>query len=125
MQPEVIVREYGYSKTIEILCPQSWKEPLGKNWQSVLDYIILHDSPETYISEVREIADSLDPHIQLGAQKSALQRRIRKEYGIDFSQLKPLMHVYMVTVSGNRFLSTLSDEQKSILNELNIILEVH
>ena len=60
-QPEVIVREYGYSKTIETLCPLGWKEPLGKNWQPVLDFIILHDSPETYISETRDIAESLDP----------------------------------------------------------------
>ena len=123
--PDVIVREYGYSKTLEILCPAGWKEPLGKDWQKVLDHIILRESPETYISDIREIPESLDPHIQLGAQKSALQRRMRRDCGIDLSYLRPLMHIYLVMIGGKRFLSKMNDEQKKILETINVTLEVH
>lgn len=34
---EVIVKEFGFSRAVEVLCPARWKEPLGKNWQEVLD----------------------------------------------------------------------------------------
>ena len=75
---EVIVKEYGFSKSVEALCPAGWKEPLGRNWQEVLDFIIVRESPESYVPQIRKVPGQLDPHIQLGAQKAALQRRMRK-----------------------------------------------
>lgn len=30
------VKEFGFSRAVELLCPQSWKDPLGKAWQESL-----------------------------------------------------------------------------------------
>ncbi len=121
---EVIVKEYGFSRSVEALCPAGWKEPLGKNWQGVLDFIIVRESPESYVQQVREVPELLDPHIQLGAQKSALQRRMKKEHGVDFKELKQLSSIYMVSVSGKKLVSKISEEQKKLLERLELKLEV-
>ncbi len=121
---EVVVREYGFSRSVEALCPAGWKEPLGKNWQEVLDFIIVRESPESYVQQVREVPELLDPHIQLGAQKSALQRRMKKEYGVDFKELKLLSSIYIVSVSGKKLVSKISQEQKKLLERLGLELEV-
>lgn len=122
-ETEVIVKEYGFSKSVETLCPASWKEPLGENWREVLDFIIVRESPESYISHVREVPAQLDPHIQLGAQKSALQRRMKKEHGVDFKELRQLSTVYIVSVTGKKLVSKISEEQKKLLERLNLKLE--
>lgn len=121
---EVFVKEYGFSRSVELLCPIGWKEPLGKDWQNVLDFIIVRESPESYIPQIRNIPGSLDPHIQLGAQKSALQRRMKKEYGVEFKELRPLSTVYIVSIAGRNLISAMSDEQKKLLGELGLELEV-
>lgn len=121
---EVIVKEYGFSRSVELLCPSGWKEPLGKNWQEVLDFIIVRESPESYVQQIRKVPELLDPHIQLGAQKTALQRRMKKEYGVDFKELRQLSSVYIVSVSGKRLVSKISEEQKKLLERLELKLEV-
>ena len=121
---EVIVKEYGFSRSVELRCPEDWKEPLGENWKTVLDFIIVRESPESYIKEIRRVPEALDPHIQLGAQKSALQRRMKKECGIDLKELRLLLTVYVVKVAGKNLISQISDEQKALLEKLNLTLEV-
>lgn len=121
---DVIVMEYGFSRSVELLCPIGWKEPLGRDWQGVLDYIIVRESPESYIQQVREVPGSLDPHIQLGAQKAALQRRMKKEYGVDFKELGQLTTIYLVSVTGRMLLSRISDGQRALLEQLGLKLEV-
>lgn len=121
---EVIVKEYGFSRSVELLCPIGWKEPLGKDWQEVLDFMIVRESPESYIPQFRNIPGSLDPHIQLGAQKSALQRRMKKEYGVEFKELRLLSTVYIVSIAGKNLISAMSDEQKKLLGKLGLELEV-
>ena len=64
---QVIVKEYGFSYSVERLCTKEWKEILGNCWQDVLDTIILKESPESYISGLRDDPGQLDPHIQLAA----------------------------------------------------------
>lgn len=120
---EVIVKEYGFSRSVEILCPAGWKEPLGKNWQEVLDFIIVRESPESYIPQIRKVPELLDPHIQLGAQKTALQRRMKKEYGVDFKELRQLSSIYVVSVSGEKLVSKISEAQKKLLERLGLKLE--
>lgn len=120
---EVIVKEYGFSRSVEVLCPAGWKEPLGKNWQEVLDFIILRESPESYVQQIRKVPELLDPHIQLGAQKTALQRRMKKEYGVDFKELRQLSSIYIVSVSGKKLVSKISEEQKKLMERLELKLE--
>lgn len=121
---DAVVKEFGFSKAVEILCPQSWKEPLGKEWRKVLDFIILKESAESYISAEREAAEVLDPHIQYGAQKSSLLRRIQKESGASLKALKDLSTIYLIYMDGNKIISRISEEQWEILNRLHIELEV-
>lgn len=122
---EVIVKEYGFSRAVEILCPVGWKEPLGKNWQEVFDFIIVRESPESYIPQIRNVPERLEPHIQLGAQKTALQRRMKKEYGVDFKELRQLFSIYIVSISGKKLLSKISEEQRKLLERLDLKLEVN
>ena len=121
---DVIVRELGFSAAMEQLCTQSWKEPLGSEWQKVLDKIIISESPESYIAERREIVEELDPHIQFGAQKAAFQRRMKLEYGVEIKDLKPLKTIYLVTIGGTEIISRISEEQALQLESLGIDLEV-
>lgn len=122
-ETEVVVKEYGFSKSVETLCPAGWKAPLGEKWREVLDFIIVRESPESYIPQVREVPARLDPHIQLGAQKSALQRRMKKEHGVDFKELRQLSTVYIVSVAGKKLVSQISGEQKKLLERLGLKLE--
>lgn len=121
----VIVKEYGFSRAVEMLCPISWKEPLGNNWQAVLDFIIVRESPESYIPLVREVPKLLDSHIQYGSQKAALQRRMKTEYGVGLGDLAPLATIYMVRLAGKDIISNISEEQDVLLKELGLKLEVH
>ena len=121
---DVIVKEYGFSKALEKLCPSGWKEPLGKEWQKVLDKIILTESPESYITELRETSKELDSHIQLGAQKSSLQRRMNNEYGIEIRELKPLLTIYLVKIGDKKIISRILPDQKEILERFSIKMEV-
>lgn len=118
------VKEFGFSRAVESLCPQSWKEPLGKAWQEVLDFIILKESAESYIATERGPVESLEPHIQYGAQKSSLIRRMQKESGADMKDLKYLTTIYLIYMDGNKIVSKISDEQQEILKRFHINLEV-
>ena len=120
---DIIVKEFGFSRTVEILCPMDWKNPLGSEWQRVLDKIIFHESPETYIADDRIIED-LEAHIQLGAQKTALQRRLKLAYGVDLHDLCILKSIYRVIIGGKPVISKISDEQTKLLESLSIELEV-
>ena len=120
---DVIVKEYGFSRAVEVLCPAGWKDALGKNWQEVLDFIIVRESPESYIPQVRKVPELLEPHIQLGTQKAALQRRIKKEYGVDLKELRQLSSIYIVSVSGKKLVSKISEGQKKLLERLELKLE--
>ena len=122
---EVVVKEFGFSRAVELLCPVGWKEPLGGMWQDVLDFIIVRESPESYISGLRKVPEALDPHVQLGAQKAALQRRMRKESGVELKDLRPLLTVYVVRIAGKSLLSKMTDGQKELLERLGLVLEVH
>ena len=121
---DIIVKEFGFSRAIEVLCPMDWKNPLGTEWQRVLDKIIIDESPESYISDERLIEEVLEPHIQFGAQKGSFMRRLENTYGIKLKELYPLKTVYRVVISGTAVVSKISDEQKQLLERLHIDLEV-
>ena len=123
-ESDIIVKEYGFSAALQHLCPIGWKNPLGDKWQDVLDYIIVRESPESYITGERDVVDKLDPHIQLGAQKSSLLRRIRQENGVELKDIRILSTVYLVTIGKKKLLSKISDEHREVLNSIGLELEV-
>lgn len=91
----------------------------------MLDFIIVRESPESYISQIRKVPERLEPHIQLRAQKTALQRRMKKEYGVDFKELRLLSSLYIVSFSGKKLVSQISEGQKKLLERLDLKLEVN
>ena len=123
-ESEITVKEYGFSAALQHLCPMGWKEPLGDKWQEVLDYIIVRESPESYITEERKVVDKLDPHIQLGAQKSSLIRRIRQEHGVELRDMQILSTIYLVKIGKKKLLSKISGEQRKALESIGLELEV-
>lgn len=120
---DIVVREYGFSYAMQRLCPASWREPLGNLWQEVLDYIIVRESPESYIPDRRRVAEKLDPHIQLGAQKASLLRRMKHESGVELKDIRCLSTIYLVTIGGKRFISKISGEQRSLMEKIGIVME--
>lgn len=122
---EVIVKEFGFSRTLEIICPMDWKNPLGLEWQRVLDKIILSESAESYISDERLIADELDPHVQFGAQKGMLMKRIANAYGISLKDLRILKTIYRVVIDKRAVISKITDEQRALLDRLDVVLEAN
>ena len=121
---DVEVKELGFSRALEQLCPQSWKEPLGKDWQRTLDFIILRESPETYIAKTRGVVTELDSRIQIGAQIGMLNKRMRRDYGIDIKDLKILKTIYAVYIGKKTMISKTSAEQEALIKKLGISMEV-
>ncbi len=121
---DAVAKGFGFSKAVEVLCPQGWKGPLGDKWRDVLDYIIENESEESYIPMERAPIKGLAPHIQYGVQKSSLARRVDKQYHVDLCELKVLSKIYIIYLDGNKILSKVTDEQRKLLERLRVDLEV-
>lgn len=124
---EIIVREYGFSRAVEFLCTDGWKEALGDGiWERMLPWVIFRESPESYIQDRNgfEIDPGEEIKRKAGIQKNMLSRRIAREYGINLDDLKILSTIYLVTIGKNQMISRISDQQKILLDRLGIRLEV-
>ena len=120
---DIVVKEFGFSRAIRHMCTPGWREPLGSAWKEVLDYIILEESPESYIQDEYSDVIKLDPHIQPGVQKTSLARRIKQEYGVEWKDLHLLSTIYLVTFSGKKAISKVY-EQKLLLDKIGLEMEV-
>ena len=121
---DVEVKEYGFSKALWLLCPQSWKKPLGDDWEDILTIITLKWSPESYLAKEREIKKEEDFRYQFGAQMGSLSRRIYKEHGVDVSELHKLDHIYLVYLEKETVVSRINDKQKLLLEKLGVNIEM-
>lgn len=118
------VKEYGFSKTIWDICPDGWKQLLGKDWEDVLAIILKEQSPNTYIEKVRSIHDPGEFKWQIGTQKAALNRRIRDCYQVTVQDLEILKSIFLVYIGNKPVVSVVDDEQADLLTRLGIDLEV-
>lgn len=118
------VKEYGFSKTIWEICPNSWKQLLGKDWEDVLAIILKEYSPNTYIEKNHVIRDPGEFRWQTGTQRAALNRRIRDSYHVTIKDLEILKSIYLVYIGNSPVVSVVSDEQAKLLDRLGIHLEV-
>jgi len=121
------VREYGFSRAVELLCTDGWKEALGDGiWERMLPWVIFRESPESYIQDRNDFESDPEEEIKrkAGIQKNMLSRRIAREYGINLDDLKILSTIYLVTIGKNQMISRISDQQKILLDRLGIRLEV-
>lgn len=120
----VEVKEYGFSKALWELCPEGWKKPLGNDWEAVLSIIIQRWSPESYLSKELVIKKEEDFHYQFAAQMASLSRRIYKEYGIDMNELQKLKSIYLVYLGKEKVISQVNEEQKRLLENIGVNIEM-
>ena len=118
------VKEYGFSQTLWQICPESWKKPLGDDWEDVLSTIIRKWSPESYLSKERIIKNEEDFHYQFAVQMDSLSRRICKERGIELSELEKLKSIYLVYLEKETAVSKIGVEQKQLLEKIGITLDL-
>ena len=118
------VWEYGFSKAVWELCPDDWKKPLGDDWKDVLAIILLKQSPTSYIQKIRMIKKESDFHYQFAAQISSLSRRIHKKWGIGLEELHQLETIYLVCLDKTEIISKVSEEQRKLLEKIQVVLEM-
>jgi hypothetical protein len=118
------VKEYGFTQSLWTLCPQSWKEPLGDDWEDILSIITLKWSPESYLVKEREIKNEEDFHYQFAAQMGSLSRRIYKERGVDSDELSQMKTIYLVYLGKEKAVSMITEEQRCLLDKWNVNLEL-
>ena len=121
---EIEVKEYGFSNALVLLCPESWKTPLGDDWEDVLSIIILKWSPESYLTKERKIKKEEDFHYQFAAQMNILGRKLYKEHGIRLAELEILKTIYLIYLGNGTVVSKINEEQKYILNKAGINREM-
>ena len=115
---DIITSEYGFSKAMLDICPESWKESIGVRWKDVLVEIIVGQSPHSYLKERRN-SDGLRVHI--GNQRRFLQ----KEMGLRIEELWLLLgNISWIRGNGSNGISALNSEQTSFIHEHHICLEV-
>lgn len=121
---EVEVKEYGFSKAVQELCPQNWKQPLGDDWEDILAIIMMKWSPNSYIKKEFSVKKEEEFHYQFAAQMASLNRRIYKEYGVSVEELRCLEGIFLVYLETETVVSKISEEQKRLLARIPVVLEV-
>ena len=118
------VREYGFTKAIQDLCPEGWKKPIGEDGNDVLSIIILKWSPESFLKDTPTLKTENDFHYQFAVQAASLSRRIYKEHGIDLKELEILKTIYLVRIEKNSAISVISPAQQEIIDRLGMSMEI-
>ena len=121
---DIEVWEYGYSKAVWDLCPDSWKKPLGSDWADVLKLIILKWSPTSYLGREAVQKTEQDFRYQFPTQMASLSRRIFKERGVELKELEVLKTVYLVVFGKESALSRISSGQRMLIDSLGLEMEV-
>ncbi len=118
------VREYGFSKAVQELCPAEWKKPLGKDWENVLNIILLKHSSESYLKDKEGLKKESDFRYQFAAQSASLSWRLKNKYGVELKDLEVLKTIYLVRIEKNTVISAVSPEQRKLIDQLGLKLEV-
>ena len=113
----ITIYEYGFSKAVLDLCPESWKKLVGAHWKEVLIEIIVGQSPHSNLGHERR---SSRARVNIGNHRRSLQKQI----GIIIIELWNLLgNIFWIRGDRNG-LSTLNEEQKAFCREHHICLEV-
>ena len=121
---EAEVWEFGFSKSLKDLCPQSWKDPLGKEWEDVFLHIVRKWSPHSYLLRDRILCDEKNLHCSINAQYSLLSRRIFKEQGVEIRELEALSDIYLIYMDGHEIVSRITEDQRGFMTRHGIHPEV-
>ena len=119
------VREFGFTYALENRCPEAWRSVQGKNWKERLMAIIISRSKNTYLLDMHEhIRSAEEMRLQLGTMTSSLGRRLKEAYGLELSDFQKLDTIYLLRMDGELLISRIDEEQKAILDKIDIHLEV-
>ena len=119
----VEVREYGFSKAVQELCPQEWKDAAGNEWEDKLNLLITHWSPNSYLTKERDIKSEEELRFSIASQAGSLSRRMYKSCGVGIEELKPLDTIYAVYIEKQVIISKVSEKQQEILDKIQVRLE--
>ena len=114
---DVTVHEYGFSKAVLDLCPESWKKLAGTRWKDVLIEIIVGQSPHSYLAQERSTSGA---RVDIGNHRRSLQKQI----GISIVELWIMLGNIFLIRSEMIGYSSLSDTQKAFCRDHHICLEV-
>ena len=120
----IVVKEYGFSKAIWELCPESWKKAVGEEWADLLKKIIIDKSPESYLGMDYTPKAPEAFHCSIGAQVGMLSRRIFKQHKIDWTELEILKGIYLVRMGKEEAVSQINAEQQVLLDRIGVKLEM-
>ena len=120
----LVVKEYGFSRTLLELCPESWKTSLGDEWEDILVILVTKWSPNSYLEKDHVIRSEDEFHHQFHAQRDALLKKIRDEHHVTLADLHSLDTIYIVYFEKERAVSVISEEQQQLLDKLGVNLEV-
>ena len=115
-----VVREYGFSKVIQMICPDDWKKAVGKDWKDVLTIILTKNSVNSYLSYNCRIPNEDDYRMSYKAHLGSLYRRISNTYNVDKKDLERLKLIYIVYFDHYKIISKIQDDQKEVLDRLGI-----
>ena len=125
-EPEVLSNlsltscEYGFSRTLLELCPDSWKDFVGQaRWKDELIDIIVAQSPHSYLK--KEQRESSENRNHIGNHRRYLQH----ELGITIEKLWLLMgNISWIQGTDMSGITALNPEQIAFCQEHHICLEV-
>lgn len=114
------VKEYGFSRTLQTLCPKSWKEPLGELWEEVFLLVVKVWSPESYLLKDRELKSEEELRCQTAAQAGMLKQKLSREHGVKLEELESLKKIYILYMKKGQAVSRISDEQEELLKKIGV-----
>lgn len=120
---DIEVYEYGFTEAVMQLCPKSWKEAIGSDWEDYLKIIITEYSHGSYLRKEETIRKKEDYHHNYGAQVAALKRRMRLEVNTDLEELTVLKDIFLIYLEKEPVVSRISEEQRKIIDKYGIRLE--
>ena len=118
--------EYGWTKVILTLCPETWKKACGNDAEEILHACIISESPNSML-KFKYPSGFSDKQIEtrVKTQKTSLYRRLLNECGINHKELDIFKNLLVLfDKSGHVILTQITDEMNSLANIIHIDLQV-
>ena len=118
--------EYGWSRAMELLCPDSWRKAAGIGAEELLHACIIKSSPDSYFrSKYTDGFSDKQIETKVKTQTISLYRRLKTECGIDHKDLEILKRLHILSdQNGHLILTRITDEMNSVLEKLKIDLRM-
>ena len=116
---DVVVKEYGMTKVVlSLLEKKSHIYARGGEERALLLRLLSIESSESYILDDEKV----DLTIKRNAVIPRFKEKVEAEMGCSFNELSILRSIYLVKMGKKEFISRVSDEQKELLEKMEIVL---